>query len=201
MRKQIFTNPQYLKQIILLSCLPALVGMWFVQMIPTWEIVQPIAILIFFILTIVFAFRWRSQTAPSQRIKLFRPFIFFSFLGIFAISVLVSPLLYFLLTFRIFDYGYVDTYQFQGLPTTLYIYETSCFPDARGSCRVYDNDIKIRVGILPIMTNLISSPCLFNEPYLQGDIATFTIKKSRDKCKVAVSIDMRHGKVVKVADK
>ncbi|WP_103668770.1 hypothetical protein [Pseudanabaena sp. BC1403] len=191
MHKQIFTNPQYLKQIILLSCLPALVGMWFVQMIPTWEIVQPIAILIFFILTIVFAFRWRSQTAPSQRIKLFRPFIFFPFLAIF---VLVSPLLYFLLTFR-FDYGYVATYQFQGLPTTLYIYETSCFLDGR--CLKYSaTDIKIRVGILPIMTNLISCPCLFNKPYLQGDIATFTIEKSRDKSKVAVSIDMRNGKLL-----
>jgi hypothetical protein len=50
------------------------------------------------------------------------------------------------------------------------------------------------------MTNLISCPCLFNKPYLQGDIATFTIEKSRDKSKVAVSIDMMYGKVVKVAD-
>ncbi|PZV14714.1 MAG: hypothetical protein DCF20_12065 [Pseudanabaena sp.] len=198
MYKQIFANPQYLKQIILLSCLPALVGMWFVQMIPTWEIVQPIAILIFFILTIVFAFRWRSQTAPSQRIKLFRPFIFFPFLAIFAISVLVSPLLYFLLTFRI-DYGYVATYQFQGLPTALYIYETSCFPDSRGACDVYATDIKRRVGILPVMTNLLSCPCLFNKPILQGDIATFPIEASRDKVKVAVSIDMKYG-TVKVAD-
>jgi hypothetical protein len=175
-----------------------MVGMSFLQMIPTWEIIKPIAILIFFIATIWFALRWRSQTAPSQRSLLFRSFIFFPFL---AICTLVLPL-HFLITFRI-DYDYVATYQFQGLPTTLYIYETSCFFDARGSCNVYATDIKRRVGILPIMTNLISCPCIFNRPTLQGDIATFTVEKSRDKSKdaiSAVSVNMRHGKVVKVTD-
>jgi hypothetical protein len=190
MREPVSTNSQYLKQLIILFCLPALVGMCLVEMIPTWEIVKPIAMLIFLIITIWFAFRLRSQTAPSQRSLLFRPLIFFPFLATF---VLVLPL-YFIATLRI-DYGYVATYQFQGLPTTLYVYETSCFLDARGLCNVYATDIKRRVGILPIMTNLLSCPCLFNKPYLQGDVATFTIEASRDQSKVAVSIDMRNGKL------
>jgi predicted membrane protein len=194
MRKQVFTDPQYLKQLIIIACLPALVGMYFVQMIPTWEIVQPISMLIFLIMTLWFAFRSRSQIAPSQRSLLFRPLIFFPFLATF---VLVLPM-YFIATFRI-NYDYVATYQFKGLPTTLYVYETSCFLEARGSCDVYATDIKRKVGILPIMTNLLSCPCLFNKPYLQGNVATFTIETSRDKSKVPVSIDMKYG-TVKVAD-
>ncbi|TYQ23441.1 hypothetical protein PseudUWO311_22670 [Pseudanabaena sp. UWO311] len=198
MYKQIFTNPQYLKQIILLSCLPALVGMFFVQMIPTWEIVQPIAILIFFILTIVFAFRWRSQTARNQRVKLFRPFIFFPFLAIFTLA---APLILFIhIAFYLDLHRPVATYQVQGLPTILYIYENTCWPpDSRTECKYYSTEIRQRVWILPFTTTILSCPCFFEKPIFQGDIATFPIEASRDKSKVAVSIDMKYG-TVKVAD-
>lgn len=198
-RKQIFTNSQYLKQIILLSCLSALVGMSFVQMIPTWEIIKPIAILIFLILTIWFAFRWRSQTARNQRVKLFRPFIFFPFLTIFTLAV---PLFLFIkIAFSYLDFHIpVATYQVQGLPTILYIYENTCWPpDSRSECKYYSTEIRQRVWILPFTTTLLSCPCFFEKPIFEGNIATFPIEASRDKSKVAVSIDMKYG-TVKVAD-
>ena len=198
-RKQVFTNSQYLKQLIIVSSLPALVGMSFVQMIPTWEIVKPIAILIFLIMAIGLAFRWRSQTAHNQRVILFRPLIFFPFLAIFTLAV--PFFLLFNLAFAYLDYHPVATYQFQDLPTTLYIYENTCFPpDSRTECDYYATEIRRRVWILPITTTLRSCPCFFEKPILRGDIATFPIEVSRNKSKVAVSIDMRYGKVVKVAD-
>ena len=193
--KQAFTNSQYLKQLIIVSSLPALVGMSFVQMIPTWEIVKPIAVLIFLIMVIVFAFRWRSQTARNQRVILFRPFIFFSFLAIFTLAVTFFLLVN--LAIAYLDYHPVATYQFQDLPTTLYIYENTCFPpDSRTECDYYSTEIRRRVWILPITTTLLSCPCFFEKPILRGDIATFPIEASRDKSKVAVSIDMRYGTVV-----
>ena len=196
--KQVFTNFQYLKQLIIVSSLPVLVGMSFVQMIPNWEIVKPIAILIFLILTIVFAFRWRSQTAHNQRVKLFRPFIFFPFLAIFTLEV---PLFLFInIAFAYLDYRHVSTHQFQGLPTILYIYENTCWPpDSRTECKYYSTEIRQRVWILPFTTTLLSCPCFFEKPIFQGDIATFPIEATRDKVKVAVSIDMKYG-TVKVAD-
>ena len=195
MRRQIFTNSQYLKQLVILSCLPVLIGMSFVQMIPTWEIVKPIAILIFLILTIWFAFRWRSQTARSQRTLLFRPFIFFPFLAIFTLAVPFVLLVN--IAFAYLDYHPVSTYQFQDLPTTLYIYENTCWPpDSRTECKYYSTEIRRRVWILPITTTLLSCPCFFEQPILQGDIATFPIEASRDKSKASVSVDMRHGNLL-----
>ena len=194
-RKQVFTNSQYLKQLIIVFSLPAIIGMIFVQMIPTWEIVKPIAILIFLIMTIWLAFRWRSQTARNQRVMLFRPFIFFPFLAIFTLAVTFFLLVN--LAFAYLDYHPVATYQFQDLPTTLYIYENTCFPpDSRTECDYYSTEIRSRVWILPVTTTLLSCPCFFEKPILQGAIATFPIEASRDKSKIAVSIDMRYGKVV-----
>ncbi|WP_434685388.1 hypothetical protein [Pseudanabaena minima] len=194
--KQAFTNSQYLKQLIIVSSLPALVGMSFVQMIPTWEIVKPIAVLIFLIMVIGFAFRWRSQTARKQRVILFRPFVFFPFLAIF--TLVVPFFLLVNLAFAYLDYRPVATYQFQDLPTTLYIYENTCFPpDSRTECGYYSTEIRTRVWILPITTTLLSCPCFFEKPILRGDIATFPIEASRDKSKTAVSIDMRYGKLVR----
>ena len=195
MFKQVFPNSQYLKQLIILASLPVLVVMSFVQMIPTWEMVKPIAILVFLIVTIWFAFRWRSQTARNQRVMLFRPLIFFPFLAIFTLAV---PFFLFVnLAIAYLDYHPVATYQFQDLPTTLYIYENTCFPpDSRTECDYYSTEIRLRVWILPVTTTLLSCPCFFEKPILRGDIATFPIEASRDKSKVAVSIDMRYGKVV-----
>ena len=195
MWKQVFTNSQYLKQLIIVFSLPAIIGMSFVQMIPTWEIVKPIAILIFLIMTIWLAFRWRSQTARNQRVMLFRPFIFFPFLAIFTLAV--SFFLLVNLAISYLDYHPVATYQFQNLPTTLYIYENTCFPpDSRTECDYYSTEIRSRVWILPVTTTLLSCPCFFEKPILQGAIATFSIEASRDKSKIAVSIDMRYGKVI-----
>ncbi|ELS30373.1 hypothetical protein [Pseudanabaena biceps] len=78
-------------------------------MIPTWEIVKPIAVLIFLIITIWLAFRWRSQAAASQRVMLFRALIFFPFLGIFTLSV--TSFLLFNLAIAYLDYRPVATYQ------------------------------------------------------------------------------------------
>lgn len=168
-------------------------------MIPTWEMFKPIAILIFLIMSIGLAFRWRSQTARNQRVMLFRPFIFFPFLAIFTLAVPFFLLVN--LAFAYLDYRPVATYQFQDLPTTLYIYENTCFPpDSRTECDYYSTEIRTRVWILPITTTLLSCPCFFEKPILRGDIATFPMEASRDKSKVAVSIDMRYGKVVKIAD-
>jgi len=193
--KQGFTSSQYFKQLIILASLPVLVGISFVQMIPTWEMFKPITILVFLIVTIWFAFRWRSQTARNQRVILFRPFIFFPFLAIFTLAV--PFFLLFNLAIAYLDYHPVATYQFQDLPTTLYIYENTCFPpDSRTECDYYSTDIRRRVWILPVTTTLLSCPCFFEKPILRGDIATFPIEASRDKSKVAVSIDMRYGKVV-----
>jgi hypothetical protein len=194
MCNQVFADSQYLKQLIIVSSLPALVGLSFVQMIPTWEIVKPIAILIFLILTIVFAFRWRSQTARNQRVKLFRPFIFFPFLAILTLAV---PLILFInIAFAYLDYP-VSTHQIQGLLTVIYIYENTCWPpDSRIECDYYSTEIRSRLWILPITTTLLSCPCFFEKPIFQGDIATFPIESSRDKSKVAISIDMRHGKLL-----
>lgn len=176
-----------------------LVGISFVQMIPTWEMFKPIAILVFLIVTIWFAFRWRSQTARNQRVILFRPFIFFPFLAIFTLAVPFFLLVNLVIAYL--DYRPVATYQFQDLPTTLYIYENTCFPpDSRTECNYYSTEIRSRVWILPVTTTLLSCPCFFEKPILRGDIATFPIEASRDKSKVAVSIDMRYGKVVKVSD-
>ena len=194
-RKQVFTNSQYLKQLIIVFSLPAIIGMSFVQMIPSWEIVKPITILIFLIMVIGFAFRWRSQTDRHQRVMLFRPFIFFPFLAIFTLAV--SFFLLVNLAIAYLDYHPVATYQFQDLPTTLYIYENTCFPpDSRTECDYYSTEIRSRVWILPVTTTLLSCPCFFEKPILRGDIATFPIEASRDQSKLAVSIDMRYGKVV-----
>jgi hypothetical protein len=193
--KQVFPNSQYLKQLSILSSLPVLVVMSFVQMIPTWEIVKPIAVLIFLIITIWLAFRWRSQTARNQRVMLFRPLIFFPFLAIFTLAVPFFLLVN--LAIAYLDYHPVATYQFPDLPTTLYIYENTCFPpDSRTECNYYSTEIRRRVWILPVTTTLLSCPCFFEKPILRGDIATFPIEASRDKSKLAVSIDMRYGKVV-----
>ncbi len=198
-RKQIFTNSQYLKQLIIFSCLPAIVGMSFIHTIPNWLLLKPISMFIFLIVTIWLAARWRSQTPLNQRLPLFNRFIFFPFLTIFimvapcswAFNMLTSELLYF----------HVATYQFEGLPTTIYIYEDTCWPpDSRTECNSYSTEIRRRVWILPVTTTLLSCPCFFEKPILRGDIATFPIEASRDKSKVAVSIDMRYGKVLKVAD-
>lgn len=170
-------------------------------MIPTWEIVKPIAILVFLIMTIWFAFKWRSQTARTQRVLLFRAFVFFPFLAIFILAITFFLFVNLVLEPLAFSYHPVAKYQFQDLPTTLYIYENTCFPpDSRTECNYYSTEIRHRVWILPITTTLLSCPCFFEKPILRGDIATFPIEASRDKSKVAVSIDMRYGKVVKVAD-
>jgi hypothetical protein len=193
--KQVFPNSQYLKQLIILSSLPVLVGISFVQMIPTWEMFKPIAVLIFLIIIIWLAFRWRSQTARNQRVMLFRPLIFFPFLAIFTLAVPFFLLVNLVIAYL--DYHPVATYQFPDLPTTLYIYENTCFPpDSRTECNYYSTEIRRRVWILPITTTLLSCPCFFEKPILRGDIATFPIEASRDKSKLAVSIDMRYGKVV-----
>ncbi|MFM7601792.1 MAG: hypothetical protein ACKO7R_11435 [Pseudanabaena sp.] len=197
--KQALTNSQYLKQLIIVSSLPVLIGMSFVQMIPTWEIVKPITVLIFLMMVIGFAFRWRSQTPRNQRVILFRPFIFFPFLAIFTLAVPFFLLVN--LAFAYLDYRPVATYQFPDLPTTLYIYENTCFPpDSRTECNYYSTEIRRRLWILPITTTLLSCPCFFEKPILRGDIATFSIEESRDKSEVAVSIDMRYGRVVQAAD-
>lgn len=167
-------------------------------MIPTWEIVKPIAVLIFLILTIVFAFRWRSQTTHKQRTLLFCPFIFFPFLTILTLAVPFFLLVNLWIAYL--DYHPVSTHQIQGLPTLLYIYENTCWPpDSRIECDYYSTEIRRRVWILPITTTLLSCPCFFEKPIFQGDIAIFAIEASRYKDKVAVSavsIDMRNGKLL-----
>jgi len=199
MYQYVFKNPQYLKQLIILSILPMLVGMSFVQMIPSWDIAKPIAILIFLIMSIGLAFRWRSQTARTQRVLLFRAFVFFPFL---AIILAVTFFLFINLALLAYgDYHPVAKYQFQDLPTTLYIYENTCFPpDSRTECNYYATEIRQRVWILPVTTTLLSCHCFLEKPILQDDIATFPIEASRDKSKVAVAVDMRYGKVVKLVD-
>ena len=105
------------------------------------------------------------------------------------------------LAFAYLDYWPVATYQFQDLPSTLYIYENTYFPpDSRTECDYYSTEIRRRVWILPVTTALLSCPCFFEKPILRGDIVTFPIEASRGKSKVAISIDMRYSKVVKVTD-
>jgi hypothetical protein len=119
------------------------------------------------------------------------------------IYLLVSSLVFLFVAFLMimsadFDAPTIETLNYQGYPTTAYLYNYTCFPpDSATECDTYHGKLKFKIGITPFVETKFICPCLFGTPERVGEWVTIPLIDNRDKKLSSIKINLKTSDVIK----